>query len=51
MKREDAAADAVAGFEQGDVPAGGCKLPCGSEAGDACAEDEHVRRNFQSVSI
>ncbi len=48
MKCEDAAADAVACFEEGDMPAGGGEVTRGGETGDACAEDEHVSRSFQS---
>jgi hypothetical protein len=42
MEGEDASADAVAGFEHCDPPTGRCERIGSGEAGDACADDEHV---------
>jgi hypothetical protein len=47
MKREDAAADAVACFEQQDMPAGRGKLTGSREASHARADDEHVGEILQ----
>jgi hypothetical protein len=50
MESGDAAAEAVACFEQGDLHSGGCKLVGGGEAGDSRTDDKHVDWPSQSDS-
>ena len=42
MLGEDAAADAIAGFEKGDSEAGGGQFCSSGKPGDSRADDEHV---------